>query len=252
MRYTRYDLKRKKRKDENKKMLLSVTGVIVGAIVIGTLLYKVIIMPNINQDGNKNPISSNQGADTLTNTNPDTNHSGNDVTNSNDSKENIQNYVMVQCGYYSKKENADLVINKLQGEVTAFSVTDSDKFRVIAYIGSDEEAQKLTDKLKSIGVDSAKGRFEITKSDNCNVQIIEMINGYLKILDKLKEPDVKGVNTESFKQWTNELKEYSDGKNIEIFKNLKTIINNLPGEITNDYVGTGYAIIFNILNNFRA
>ena len=54
MKYTRYDLNIKKRKNERKKMLVSVLGVIVVALIVGIGLYRFVILPttageNINK-----------------------------------------------------------------------------------------------------------------------------------------------------------------------------------------------------------
>ena len=68
MKYTRYDLNIKKRKNERKKMLVSVLGVIVVALIVGIGLYRFVILPttageNINKilskDTNNSDATSN-------------------------------------------------------------------------------------------------------------------------------------------------------------------------------------------------
>lgn len=273
MKYTRYDLNMRKRKNERKKMFGSVLGVVVVAILIATVLWKYVIQPNMKNQNQDNTVvtngeqtnSSNSTTENTNNEQATTDQSKGEQTTT-DKTENkqtttniggTQDYVMVQCGVYAKKENANSVIDKLESKAIAVSIsekdqaTSQDRFRVIAYIGSEDEAQKLATDFESQQISTAKARFSIPKTDLVNTEIAEIINGYLKIIEKLKDPEVKSVKTQEFKDWTNSLEEDSSGKNYALFKELKEAIVNLPEEVSKDNIGEGYQVVYKVINNFR-
>ena len=91
----------------------------------------------------------------------------------------------------------------------------------------------------------------IPKTDVCSNEIIEIVNGYVNIINKLKEDSVKGVKTTEFKEWVNSLEEHSDSEYFKVFKELKDGINKIPDEITKKNYKESYQIVFNTLNNFK-
>lgn len=251
MKYTRYDLNNKKKKNERKNLLLAILGVCIGAVVIGTVVAPLVFKGKDAPTSGKPSIEKNINEQGKTgNDSPKTSEAGKEIA-TNESSDS-ENFVMVQCGFYSKKENADNIKSKIQDKVVAVSLTENDKFRVIAYIGSEAEAQKVSDDLTKAEISNTKVRFTIPKSNLANNEIIEIINGYLKILEKLKDKEVKGVKTEEFKEWTNSLKEDSNSTNFQLFKELKQGINNLPDEINKNNVEECYQIVYKVLNNFKS
>ena len=130
-----------------------------------------------------------------------------------------QEYVMIQCGFYSNKENANNVKAQLEDTYIAVSLSEAENYRVIVHIGNEEEATKLSNELNEKGVSNTKGRFMIPKADVCSNEIIEIVNGYVNIINKLKEDSVKGVKTTEFKEWANSLEEHSDSEYIKCLKN---------------------------------
>ncbi len=230
MKYTRYDLNRKSGKDG--KMLLILTLIVLVALGIGTILAKLIFTGN-NGDKNIDIAKPTSIA-------------------SVESKEDTAIYTMLQCGFYSKKENADELKNKLKDKYNAIILQDGDKFRVATFIGSVDEATKVIDKLNQESVTSTKISYKIDKKDSANSQIAGMVNGYLQIFNKIQEKDVKSVKTDEFKKWTNTLKDEKNSANYKIFEEFKKDINELPNEITKADLDKGYANIFKILNNFKS
>ncbi|MPQ42500.1 SPOR domain-containing protein [Clostridium tarantellae] len=260
MKYTRYDLNNKKRKNERKKMIFSIIGVFVLAIVIATVAAKPLFENSQNKDNNISADSMKKEESTgnanKSESNGEQGESKPTAGNDNSDTKVIpkgegETFVMVQCGYYAKKENADSIKSKLNDKVIAVNVPEGDKFRVIAYIGSEENSNKLAEELTAAQISNTKSRFFIPKTDTCNAEIIEIINGYLKILDKLKEKDVKGVKTQEFKDWVNKLEEKKDEKNFNIFKELKDGINALPEEINKQNIEEGYQVVFKVINYFK-
>lgn len=273
MKYTRYDLNTRKRKNERKKMFGAILGVVVVAVLVATVLWKFVLQPNMNNKGENTEIVTGEEKTNSENGSSEVNNDKESAeqpkeestTNSNESESKqvstntggTQEYVMVQCGVYSKKDNADSIIKQLENKTVAVSVlekdqtTSTDRYRVIAYIGTEEEAGKLSGDFEAQKISTAKARFSIPKSDLVNSEIAEMINGYLKILEKLKDSEVKSVKTQEFKEWTKALEEDTAGKNYGLFKELKETIINLPEEVSKDNIGDGYQVVYKVLNNFR-
>lgn len=259
MKYTRIDVKNKKRSGGNnnnnndgKNFIVLFVGVIVVALVISTIMSK-FIWP----EGKKT--AENENIEATTEENKNTEGKDNETTEEEkptDKKvmtENTegQEYVMIQCGFYSNKDNANNVKAELEDDYIAVSLSEAENYRVIVHIGDEEEATKLSDKLTEKGVSNTKGRFLIPKTDKCSNEIIEIVNGYVNIINKLKEDSVKGVKTTEFKEWVNGLEEDTDSEYFKIFKELKDGINEIPEEITKKNIEESYQIVFNTLNNFK-
>ena len=266
MKYTRYDLNIKKRKNERKKMLVSVLGVIVVALIVGIGLYRFVILPttageNINKILSKDTITSDATSNSENlGQNKDTGSGEGNISTGNKeqatSGQAIQNsskeqYVMVQCGVYSKAEGAQSVLSSLQNISLGAIIEEDGKYRVISYIGNESEANNIVNTLESNNIATSKTKFSILKSDNCNNKIAEMLNGYIQILNKLDDDAVSGIKTAEFKEWTNALEEDKNAANISIFNQLKENINSLSEEITKNDLEASYNSIYKVLTNFR-
>lgn len=229
MKYTRYDLNKKSGNDG--KMILILTLIVLVAFGVGTILAKLIFTGN---NGEKKIDIAKPAS-----------------VSSVDNKEETVIYTMLQCGFYSKKENADDSKNKLKDKYSAIILEDGDKFRVVTFIGNTDEANKILEKLNGESITNTKVNYKIDKKDATNSQIAGMVNGYLEVLNKTNEKDVKGVKTEEFKKWTNGLKDEKSSENYKIFEDLKKNINELPDEITKTDLDKGYTNVFRAINNFK-
>ena len=264
MKYTRIDVKNKKRSNghnnnnnnDGKSFILLFIGVIVVALVISTAMSK-FIWPEGKKTAEKERIEATSGENKETNEkDKENNKASKEDEKPKDNKvmaESVggQEYVMIQCGFYSNKENANNVKSQLEDDYIAVSLSEAENYRVIVHIGNEEEATKLSNELNEKGVSNTKGRFFIPKTDVCSNEIIEIVNGYVNIINKLKEDSVKGVKTTEFKEWVNGLEEHSDSEYFKVFKELKDGINKIPDEITKKNIEESYQIVFNTLNNFK-
>lgn len=255
MKYTRYDLNIKKRKNERKKMLLSIIGVIIIALVVGIALYK-FIGPTLEGES-INKILSNDTSDTKNLDNSNT-VKDNESVSKNESAQSTsasvvskQEYIMVQCGVYSKEEGAKTVLSQLEKITSGSIIEDDGKYRVVSYIGDEDNANNIIATLEQNNVATSKAKFSIVKSDNCNNKIAEILNGYIQILNKLSDDNVTSIKTAEFKEWTNAIDENSNAENISIFNELKENVNSLNEEITKNDLQSSYNTIYKILSNFR-
>lgn len=229
MKYTRYNYKNKK----NDVLILFATllFIAVTSILLGTLLSNMFIK---DSEGIKN----------------------NAITPGVEANKNIEvssvKFVALQCGYFEQKENAEELKNKIKNLVIPFSISDNNKIRIMAGIYDEKEAVNVIKTLKDNSIDSAKMVFEISKSDECNSEIIEIINAKIEVLTKLKEKDVKSIKIEDLKKWTSSLKDVDkNSKNYSLLNGLKKYINELPNELTKEKVEDIYINLYNILYKLK-
>ena len=259
MKYTRYDLKSKKRKNDDwKTTLMMILAVVVLALLIGSLIFFKVFPKNdkIKQD-------NQQTQENIDNLNSNKPTEDNDILPVvPDEKEQVSEeskvtnatesttYIVVQCGYFSAKESAESVKNKI-GE-QAKILTEKDKFRVVSYIGTKEEqAKKISDKFTNEEIENTKVRFELPADTIIDKAIIEMINGILDITNKLNESDVTSVKSDEFKAWTNQLKEVNEDAKKDNFIKMKKMINELPTEVTKKEKEKIYQTIYDILSDYK-
>ncbi|MGL4741111.1 MAG: hypothetical protein ACRC41_09930 [Sarcina sp.] len=265
MKYTRYDVKAKRKKDDWKTMIVMIIGVVILAILIGSLVFFKVFPKGGGLLGGAKKPSTEQGGN---------NGSGNKippvVTDEEEKKEDTTTekeevkeedktdivkkgeeatYTMVQCGYFSKKESAEKIKSEVSNNAQVLS--EGEKFRVVSYIGQEDKAQEISKSLTDRDIDNTKTRFTITTETLANKAIKEIVDGLLDISIKLGKEDISGISTKDFKEWTNSLKENKEDKNYNTFKSLKDNINKLPEQLTKNDMEKIYQILFDILNNYK-
>lgn len=236
MKYTKYQYKKK---NNGIKLLTSLVMTTLSAISIGLLaawlLLKVI--PNIDslkQLNNKPQVEVNKN---------------NEGTSE---KEEIENFSLIQCGYFSKEENAKQILNKIDSEFTSFIVKDTDgKYRVLAGITKEENSSMIMGKLKEKGIENIKVNLSLNKNDNIQNQISAITVGYLEILDTAGKEEVKEVNTSDFKKWTNDLENISEGNGLDVLKEYKEHIEGLPESINKSNIVSELEYIYSILSKME-
>lgn len=246
MKYTRYDLKANKKKNEWKTMPILIIMVCILAIVIGTLIFKLVYPKVAPKDVASGIINKNQSNEE-NKTPPIAVESPKEKVNNNLGVK--EEFLTVQFGYYSSKENAEKVKSEV-GESAAI-IKDGEKYRVIGYIGKEEKINKYIEAIKNKGLESSKGKFYIPSNEVCDKKIIEITNGLLEIIDKTKDDSVKSVKTDEFKAWVEKLEVCKECKNSENLEVLKNEVKNLPEAISKSNIENSYQIIFNLLNKFK-
>ena len=236
MKYTKYQYKKK---NSGIKFLTSLVMTTLAAIVIGLLAAWVLLkaIPNID--------TSRQ-----TNTIPQVEENNN---NSNTAEaQDIENFVFVQCGYFSNEENAKQVLNTIDSDFNSFIVQDAEgKYRVLAGITKEADSATLMNSLKEKGIDNTKVKLGLNKNDEVESQIIAITEGYLEILNAAGEEEVKEVNTSDFKNWTNELDNITEGNSIDILSEYKEHINALPETINKSNIVSEEEYIYSILSKIE-
>lgn len=203
MRYTRYEYK----KQGKIKFVMSV--VLVATLSIGSGLYISKFLFSTKETSNMTQVTQKQ----------------NETVQS-------QGIMALQCGYYSKKENADISIPTISSYCQPFVVEENGNYRVIAGLYDDELGMKKLDELKGKGIDVAKVSIQIPTDTLEGKKIFQIVEGFLQITSKFEESDVKSVKTADFKTWVDGI--INDGNSIqsEKLKDIQSYVQSLPDEIS--------------------
>ena len=228
MRYTKYQYKKK---SNGINFLTALIMMILGAGAIGVIVGT-IIFTTLWPNKEINPINSTEK----------------EVSINSDKKEV---FTSVQCGYFSKEENANKVLDELGKEYNGFIVKEDGKFRVLAGVFTEEEGEKVLAEVKEKGKDSTKIKFTLDESDKLQEQVSAIADGYFKIITTLKDEEVKFVSTNDFKLWTKELPEITEGEEIEVVNEFKKHIEELPDELKRENLTDELKYIYTILVNFK-
>lgn len=224
MRYTRYEYK----KSSKMKFLCSVV-IIAGISITGGLYVSKFIF-------NGNQITNNQNISNST--------EGNTVVES-------ENLIALQCGYFSKQENAQAALNKISTDYQAFIVEEDGKYRVLAGIYEEEEGIKKIDELASKGIEVSKIELSIASNSTENKKIIEIIDGFFKITNKLEESEVKSIKTDDYKNWAYGIANDGNSVQSENIDNLINYVKELPDELDKTNITTNLQKIYELVKTYK-
>jgi hypothetical protein len=220
MRYTRYELK--KRKSGNKFLVISLVIILGAGMFIGTSVSKLFFRNNQY------------------------------VQNTNASSK-ANEYVFLQCGIFSKKQKADVLVNSLSKFGTPVEIKDEGKIKVVFGIYKKDDYYKKAIKLLSEKkVDVKQIDYELDNGNIANEEIAKIIDGDIQIINKLGDSNVKGYYTTDFKTWSNKLEQADkNDENSEVLIQLKNYVKNLPQTITKDNIGDNIQFIYNELKKLH-
>lgn len=228
MRYTKYKYKKK---SNGINFIASVTMMIFGAgaigLIVGTIIFETMWPANDNSQ-----VDSSKG-----------------VVAEQVSEKEV--FATIQCGYFSKQENANTVLESLGKGYNSFIVEEDSKFRVLAGVFTEEDASKVLAELKEKGIDATKVKFILDEGDKAQEQISAIADGYFKIVTTLKDEQVKSVSTNDFKAWTKALPEITEGDKKELVSEFKKHIEELPNELKKENLTNELKYIYTILVNFK-
>jgi DNA-binding transcriptional regulator YhcF (GntR family) len=224
MRYTRYEYK----KSSKIKFLCSV-AVIVG-ISIGGGLY----ISNFIFDGRN---VQNNGTNSL------------NYSTEGNYEDKVKNIIALQCGYYSKEENAKESLASISKYCQPLIVEDDGKYRVLAGIYNEEDGLKKMEEFKANNIDVAKVSLNISDNTIENEELVEIIDGFLTIINKLQDNGVKSIKTEEFKTWTEKI--VNEGNNVKSTKinELSSYVKSLPDEIDKTNSNASIQELYKLIKN---
>ncbi|MGL5086221.1 MAG: SPOR domain-containing protein [Clostridium sp.] len=228
MRYTKYQYKKK---NSGASFFTSIIIMIVGAGAIGLVVGTVIF----------NTVWSGKG---IKASEPSI-----DVSTEQVSSKEV--FTTIQCGYFSKEENANKVLESLGKSYNSFISKEEDKFRVLAGVFTEEDGEKVLTDLKTKGIDAAKVKFTLNEENKVEGQVSAIADGYFKIVSTLKDSEVKSLSTTEFKAWSKALPEVTEGDNKEAVNEFKKHIEQLPEELKKENLTEELKYIYTILIKFK-
>lgn len=221
MRYTRYEYK----KSNKIKFLCSVA--IIASISIGGGLF----ISNFIFDGKQ----------------IEDNNRDNLIQRNNEGQ--VPNLIALQCGYYSKEENAKELITSISKYCQPFIVEEDGKYRVLAGIYKEEDGLKKIEEFKTNNIDVAKVNINISSNNVESKQIIEIIDGFLTITDKLEDSGVKSIKTTEFKVWADKIITDGSGVKSKKMNDLSNYIKSLPDEINKENRNVSIQELYKLIKN---
>ncbi|NME83800.1 SPOR domain-containing protein [Clostridium sp. SM-530-WT-3G] len=204
MRYTRYEYK----KSGNIRFLITVLVVAILSIGGGLYISSVLF-------GNKEDTQSTGVID-----------SSKELS----AKVQANSIVVLQCGFYSKRENADALVSSIKQYCYPFITEDNGNYRVIAGIFNEEDAIKKIQQFKDNGIEVSKTTLTLKADNNEDQKIIEICDGFLRIMSKFEEKDVNSIKTDDFKKWCISILG-SEGEYGEKLKSIVDYVQSMPEEI---------------------
>ena len=246
MKYTKYNYKRRRNNGVWKFIASLLVGIIASCMIglgVAWIVWKVLPINDSAQVG----AEITDGIEVSTEGNGQQ-HEGETIVSEG---QNTSEYYFLQCGYFSKKDNADQTYAKIASEGRAFIAEESDKYRVLTGIYTSENVDSAIQELGLKGVESVKITFSLNENDPIEAQVSAICDGYLKILTTTFDDGVDHVNTEEFKSWIDTLDNISSGENIEVLQSLKDYIKGLPVELSKEYVSSEIDYLYEVLLSFK-
>lgn len=230
MKYTRVDLKRKNSKGNF--FILLILGILILAFISGSVISKLIIK-NSNIDNNAKSVSEVQGKK---------------LEDSISKNESSNEFIVIQCGVFANKVNAEALRDKLSFVKTPLIIEQENKYRVILGIYMKTETEEIVKKLEENKIEFSKRSIIINDNDLCNTQIKEIVNARLQIINKFSNEKVKSIQTKQIKEWIAGLKDSNEkSSNYEILKKLKEDTNKLPENLLESDMEKQVAFIYKML-----
>jgi hypothetical protein len=159
-----------------------------------------------------------------------------------------ENFMVLQCGYYSKEENAKELTASISKYCTPFIVEDEGKYRVIAGIYKQDDGIKKIQEFKENKIDVAKVNLNV-KSGNVEMKkLIEVIDGFLTITNKLQESEVKSIKTEEFKAWADTVINENNVKSDKL-EEVNNYVKALPEELDKTNNNKNMQELYKLLKN---
>lgn len=230
MKYTRVDLKRKNSKGNF--FILLILGILILAFISGSVISKLIIKDN-NIDNNAKSVSEVEEKK---------------LEDSISKNESLNEFIVIQCGVFANKVNAEALRDKLSFVRTPLIIEQENKYRVILGIHTKTETEEIVKKLEEKKIEFSKKAIVINDNDLCNAQIKEIVNARLQIINKFSNEKVKSVQTKQIKEWIAGLKDSNEkSSNYEILNKLKEDTNNLPENLLESDMEKQAAFIYKML-----
>lgn len=239
MRYTRYNYKTPRK---NNNFMIVITLTLIVAIALGTILSKLIPNNNVKTGTGDKTTKTDSVKDSKVN------KDSIDVSKAIP-QTNIKDYVAIQCGVFSAKENALILKKSLMEFSTPFIIEEDKLYKVLVGVYPKEGIGNIIKQLDAKKISYTKINFQLSGKDSTSAQTNEMISADLKILNKLSEKDTKSIKTVELKKWIGSLKGAEEkSKNYSIMTEMKSYLTAMPAELKKEKTEEGYIYIYKFIN----
>jgi hypothetical protein len=239
VRYTRYNYK-SQRKNNNFMIVIILT--LIAAITLGTIFSGLL------------PKSSNTNAGTEDKSNKNGIEKDSELNKENvdDSKiisENqTKDYIAIQCGAYTKNENAIILKDKLMKFGTPFIIEEDNLNKVLLGVYPSDSIDGVMKQLKEDKIDYVKVKLQLINKDRASSQTSEMVSADIKILNKLSEKDTKSIQTVELKKWLGSLESSLEkDEGYKDMNEIKLYLRSLPEELKREKVEQEYMYIYKFI-----
>lgn len=229
MKYTRYDVRPKRKKIK----LLPLIVIIFFCAVFGYLILGGV--KGINIRNNKSNIEAKEKSNTK----------GNELEKSE--------IVLLQCGVFKVKDNADKILKQLSAKGSPFVIEDNGLYKI--YYGmykNINESEKIINDLEKSGINTSKNIIKIYYKDLSMVEVAKIIEAELDIINNAMDPKIKSVKTTELKKWVAELDPVNESHSAyKEVNELKQHISKLPEEVDKNKASEMNSFIYNQISKFK-
>ncbi|MBD8048080.1 MAG: SPOR domain-containing protein [Clostridium argentinense] len=235
MKYTRYNIKPKK-KSSNLLYLIIVMliALVLTVMFFNKFYYKDDLKKN---NGSTNEIKKEEKKEAV-----------------KDTEENIKssNFILIQCGVFKVKDNADKVKNQLSSFGSPFLVQQDNTYKVYQGIYTEEDCDKVIEKLNKNKIQNTKIVITLPYEDLSVVELSKIIDAELKIINKTSDAQVKSIKTNELKKWVSSLENLNEDTSLyKDVKEMKDYIASLPEEVDKKKSEEMNIYIYNKLIKFK-
>ncbi|NFS28023.1 SPOR domain-containing protein [Clostridium botulinum] len=160
-----------------------------------------------------------------------------------------QEFIALQFGYYSNKDNAEAAMRTIPSKYNSYIVEEEGHYRVVIGLYSKEDGEKQLENLISQGINAVKINFSISKENLEQNKVAELINAFLKINSTLEDESVKSVKTSDYKAWCLNITNKDNLNENNSLKEIGDYINNLPDEVDKNNVNEYLKYFYERLKN---
>lgn len=228
MRYTRYDFKKK---NNDHVFFICVIIIFILSFFIGTGIFKLIFA----------------GSEFKTKTSSVKTKAESNAVTQNNSK-----YFIVQCGVHEKQENAQATLSKLSTIGNPFIVQEGKYYKIIYGIVSEKNYSSVEKLIKSNNIDVSRTAISLDNNDECGAEIRKITDAYLEIISKLKNKDIKDIQTKSIKTWCKKLEKVNQNdSNYAVLKEFEEYTSKFPDKLDKNYIKNLSLFLYNELKKIK-
>lgn len=161
-----------------------------------------------------------------------------------------KSFGIIQCGLYSNKNNAEITLKTISEEYPKFIVQENGSFKLIAGIYPVSDSETKSQELTKGSISNFRIACKLGDESVESKTETEIIDAYIKIINKLYEKDVKSIDTKEFKVWTKDVSEKVSNKSEE----LRMLLNNvdgLPDEYKKENSNESLIFLYNIIIKYK-